>query len=76
MMLLLRTKRFIPITQPIRRMISKNFPKLLRFCSVVSLATLCKRLFPSADGIIKNISINANASAHIPVYVYHCAVGK
>lgn len=64
------------MTHPIHRMSWSKFPKLFAFCVGVYAATLCKRLFHNADGIIRNISIKANANARIPVYVYPCVVGK
>lgn len=59
--------KFAITTPPIQKINPVKCPKLLRLLSVLYDATLCNKLFPSDDGTIKNISINASHRAHIPV---------
>lgn len=53
-----------------------RFPKLFCFSNLLYDATLCNRLFPNAEGMIKNTSTRVNHSHQIPVYTNHSDVGK
>ena len=66
-MLSLNRTKFNNNIEPIHTTIVIKFQKDFFLLSSVYDATLCNKLFPSADGIIKNISIKVSPSHRIHV---------
>ena len=76
MISLLNIVRFINIIAPIRTTSVIKFQKLFWLSNLLYDATLCSKLFQSADGMIRKTSIKVSHRPRIPVYINHSEVGK
>lgn len=71
-----KSPKFIAIQSPRKPTKSIKFQRLFFLFGMEYFGILCKRLFPSEEGMMRRISIKLSAKAQIPAYLNPEEVGK